>query len=77
VISEASEKEKVHLDVTLKEWSEFVVGQRSFGDQNISIEKFESVLSRTTSPADSEALDDKLDDVAEDVGYTCDGGGDN
>jgi alkyl sulfatase BDS1-like metallo-beta-lactamase superfamily hydrolase len=76
VISKVSKKEKAHLDVTQKEWSEFVVGQRSFSDQDKIIAQFEGVLARTALPANSEALDDQLDDVADDVEYLCDGGGD-
>ena len=76
IISQASKKEKVHIDVSSKEWAEFVVGHRSFADQDKTVAAFESVLARPSFPAHSEALDDQLDDVAEDVGYTCDGGGD-
>ena len=76
VISEASEKGKVHIDVSQKEWAEFVVGQRSFADRDKVIAKFESVLARTAVPDQMKAMDDKLDDVADDVEYLCDGGGD-
>ncbi|MCK4794230.1 MAG: MBL fold metallo-hydrolase [Desulfobacteraceae bacterium] len=76
VISEASEKGKVNIDVSQKEWAEFVVGQRSFVDQDKVIAKFESVLARTAVPDQMKAMDDKLDDVADDIEYLCDGGGD-
>jgi alkyl sulfatase BDS1-like metallo-beta-lactamase superfamily hydrolase len=76
IISQASKKEKSHIDVSSKEWAEFVVGQRSFADRGKTVAAFENVLVRPSLPAHSEALDDQLDDVAEDVGYTCDGGGD-
>jgi alkyl sulfatase BDS1-like metallo-beta-lactamase superfamily hydrolase len=74
VISEASAKGNTHIDVSAKEWAEFVVGQRSFADRDKVIDQFEGVLDRKAIPKASEAMDDKLDDVAEDVGYTCDGG---
>ena len=77
VISEVSKKEKAHIDVSRKEWAEFVVGQRSFADRHKVIAEFEGVLARPALPEKSEALDDQLDDVAEDAGYTCDGGGAN
>jgi alkyl sulfatase BDS1-like metallo-beta-lactamase superfamily hydrolase len=76
VISEASKKGKVHIDVSHKEWSEFVIGQRSFADRDKVIAKFEGVLDRKAVPKGSEALDDQLDDVADDIEYLCDGGGD-
>ena len=76
-ISDVLKKEKVHIDVSRKEWAEFVVGQRSFADRHKVIAQFEEVLARQALPAKSEALDDQLDDVAEDAGYTCDGGEDH
>ena len=51
------------------------MGQRSFADRNKTVAAFEKTLARSALPADSETLDDQLDDVVEDVGYTCDGGG--
>jgi len=77
VISETSKKEKPHLNVTRKEWSEFVVGQRSFADQDKVIAQFESVLVRKAVPAQMKAMDDKLDNMADDIGYLCDGGEDH
>ena len=74
VISEASKKGKVHIDVSQKEWAEFVVGQRSFAAQNKVFAQFESVLDRKAVPKGSEALDEKFDEVAEDSEYLCDGG---
>jgi alkyl sulfatase BDS1-like metallo-beta-lactamase superfamily hydrolase len=74
VISEVLKKEKAHIDVSSREWAEFVVGQRSFADRHKMMSQFEGVLARPALPANSEALDDQLDDVAEDAGYTCDGG---
>jgi len=76
IISLSSKKEKAHINVSSREWAEFVVGQRSFADRDKTVAAFESVLARPSLPAHSKALDDQLDDVAEDVGYTCDGGGD-
>jgi hypothetical protein len=35
------------------------------------------VLARTVEPPNTEELDDKLEEVAEDVEYLCDGGEDN
>ena len=77
VISEVPKREAVHLEVTLKEWSEFVAGQRSFANQDEVLAKFESVLARVVEPPNTEELDDKLEEVAEDVEYLCDGGEDN
>ncbi len=74
VISEASEKEVAHISASSREWAEFVVGQRSFANRHEVIAQFEGVLARTALPAGSEALDDQLDDVAEDADHTCDGG---
>ena len=76
VISETSKKEKVHIDVSREEWSEFVIGQRSFADRGKVIARFEGVLYRKAAPKGSEAMDDQLDDVADDIEYLCDGGGD-
>ena len=77
VISEVSAKGNAHIDVSSKEWAEFVVGQRSFADRAKVIAKFEGVLDRKTVPKGSETMDVQLDDVAEDVGYLCDGGEDH
>lgn len=74
MISDVPQKGPVHLDVTRREWSEFVTGQRSFADRDTVLAQFEGVLARTALPANSGALDDQLDHVVEDVGYTCDGG---
>ena len=46
-------------------------GQRSFADRHKMMSQFEGVLARPALPANSEALDDQLDDVAEDAGYHC------
>jgi len=67
ILSPASTKEKAHIDVSSKEWAEFVVGQRSFADRDKTIAAFESVLARPSLPENSETLDDELDDVAEEV----------
>jgi alkyl sulfatase BDS1-like metallo-beta-lactamase superfamily hydrolase len=69
VISETSKKEKVHIDVSREEWSEFVIGQRSFADRGKVIARFEGVLYRKAAPKGSEAMDDQLDDVADDIEY--------
>jgi len=74
VISQATKKEEAHIDVSLREWSEFVAGKRSFAERNEVFAQFESVLARTVEPPQSEVLDDQLEEVAEDVGYLCDGG---
>lgn len=74
VVSDATEKAADHIDVSLQEWSEFVVGARSFGDRSVVLARFESVLERMPVPETSEAMDDKLDAVAEDAEYMCDGG---
>ena len=76
IISDVSEKASNHIDVSRQEWSEFVVGARSFGDRSKVLAEFEGVLERVPVPKDSEAMDDKLDDVMEDAEYMCDGGGD-
>jgi alkyl sulfatase BDS1-like metallo-beta-lactamase superfamily hydrolase len=67
IMSQASEKEKAHIDVSSKEWAEFVVGQRSFADRNKTLATFESALAWPSLPETSEAMDDQLDDVAEEV----------
>jgi alkyl sulfatase BDS1-like metallo-beta-lactamase superfamily hydrolase len=77
VISEGLKKDKVHLDVTLREWSEFVAGKRSFADRDPLLARFESVLGRTLEPEGTEALDDALEDVVDDMEYFCDGGKDH
>jgi alkyl sulfatase BDS1-like metallo-beta-lactamase superfamily hydrolase len=77
VISEASAKGNIHIDVSTKEWAEFVVGQRSFADRHQVIAQLESVLDRKAVPKGSETLDDQLDNVADDAEYLCDGGEDH
>lgn len=67
IISEASKKEKAHIDVSSKEWAEFVVGKRSFADRDKTVAAFESVLAQPSLAETAEALDDQLDDVAEEV----------
>ena len=67
VLELPSKKEKAHIDVSSKEWAEFVVGQRSFADRDKTVAAFESVLARPSVPETSEALDDQLEDVAEEV----------
>ncbi len=67
VISEASKKEQTHIDVSSKEWAEFVVGQRSFADRDKTIATFESVLARPSAPGVSDAVDQQLEDVGEEV----------
>ncbi|MHC4371963.1 MAG: alkyl sulfatase dimerization domain-containing protein [Planctomycetota bacterium] len=77
IISEADEKEKVHMDVSHRQWSEFVAGRRSFGDRDPVISRFEGVLARPEIPPELAAMDRKLDEVAEDSEYLCDGGEEN
>ena len=67
IISEASKKEQTHIDISSREWAEFVVGQRSFADRDKTIATFESVLVRPSAPEISEAVDDQLDAVGEEV----------
>ena len=59
IISEASEKAQTHIDVSSKEWAEFVVGQRSLADGDKTIATFESVLARPAAPALPEAVDEQ------------------
>jgi alkyl sulfatase BDS1-like metallo-beta-lactamase superfamily hydrolase len=75
VLSDTGAKAKSHIAVSRKEWSEFVIGERSLADRSEVVGRFESVLDRPAAPSDAAALDDRLDDVTEDIGYTCDGGG--
>lgn len=67
IISEASAKEKAHIDVSSTEWAEFVVGQRSLADGNKTIATFESVLAQPAAPGLPEAVDDQLDEIGEAV----------
>jgi len=67
IISEASGKEDIHIDVSAQEWAELVVGKQSFADQDQNLAAFESVLARPPAPEISEAMDDQLDDVGEEV----------
>jgi alkyl sulfatase BDS1-like metallo-beta-lactamase superfamily hydrolase len=46
IITEADQKSSNHVDVTRREWAEFVIGQRSLAEDNKSIALFESVLDR-------------------------------
>lgn len=73
-VTDAARPAAAHIDVTRREWSEFVVGLRSFADRNKVIASFESVLERNAVPKGSELLDDRLDKVADDIEYFCDGG---
>ena len=74
VVSEVSKKERTHIDVSSKEWAEFVVGKRSFTDHGKMIAQFEGMLDRNAVPKGSETIDHQLDDVADDSEYLCDGG---
>jgi hypothetical protein len=74
IVTDADQKSAAHIDVSRREWSEFIAGQRSFASLNEVIASFESVLERKAVPQGSEQLDDQLDDVADDIGYLCDGG---
>jgi len=74
VIADTAQKNSNHIDVTRREWSEFIAGQRSFADRGREIALFESVLERNAVPDESDELDSQLDDVADDIGYFCDGG---
>jgi hypothetical protein len=76
IISTAVKKQSDHIDVTRREWSEFVAGQRSFSSRNEAVATFESVLERTTAPAGTEQLDEQLDQAVDAAEYVCDGGGD-
>lgn len=74
VVTHVAQKGPTHLDVSRREWSEFVAGQRSFASLNQVLASFESVLERQAIPPGSEQLDAQLDNVADDIGYLCDGG---
>ena len=74
IVTPAAQKTTDHMNVTRREWSEFVAGQRSFANRNKAVALFESVLERTAVPAGTEQLDDQLEDVADNVEYFCDGG---
>jgi alkyl sulfatase BDS1-like metallo-beta-lactamase superfamily hydrolase len=74
VVTDAAQKGSTHLDVDRREWSEFIAGQRSLAGHSQKMALFESVLERLAVPQGYELLDDRLDDVAEDIGYLCDGG---
>lgn len=77
VITRDAEKGKVHLEVSLKEWAEFVVGKRSLAAMSPIFAQFESVLDRKPVPKGSEVLDGKLDEAAKDSKYQCDRGSDH
>ena len=74
VVNDVDQKGATHLDVTRREWSEFIAGKRSFASLNPVLASFENVLERPEIPLGSEQLDYQLDDVADDIGYLCDGG---
>jgi alkyl sulfatase BDS1-like metallo-beta-lactamase superfamily hydrolase len=57
IISEASAKAPTHIDVSDKEWAEFVAGQRSLADRGKTLATFESVLARPAVPGPSAAAD--------------------
>jgi len=73
IVTDADQKSSAHIDVSRRAWSEFIAGQRSFASLNKVIASFESVLERKAAPQGSEQLDDQLDEVADDIGYLCDG----
>ena len=66
VITEDVEKGSEHLNVSQKEWAEFVVGQRSLAAMNPVFAQFESILDRSWVPEGAEVLDGKLDEAARD-----------
>jgi alkyl sulfatase BDS1-like metallo-beta-lactamase superfamily hydrolase len=74
IVTDADQKSAAHIDVSRRAWSEFIAGQRSFASLNEVIASFESVLERNAIPKGSELLDNRLDDVADDIEYLCDGG---
>ena len=74
VIAETGRKNSNHIDVTRREWSEFVAGQRSFVDRSREMALFESVIERSVVPEGSKELDSKLNDIVDDVVYLGDGG---
>jgi len=77
IITRTAQKGSAHINVTRRQWSEFVAGQLSFANRNKVMALFENVLERNTAPKDSELLDDQLDEVVDDIKYSCDGGENN
>jgi alkyl sulfatase BDS1-like metallo-beta-lactamase superfamily hydrolase len=74
IVTPSGQNASDHINVTRREWSEFVAGQRSLADRSKAVALFESVLERTAVPAGAEKLDEQLDDVVDDAEYLCDGG---
>jgi len=74
IVTPSGQNASDHINVTRREWSEFVTGQRSLADRSKAVALFESVLERTAVPAGAEKLDEQLDDVVEGAEYLCDGG---
>lgn len=54
VVTDTSQRHTDHIDVTRREWSEFVAGQRTFADRSNEIALFESVLERNSFPDGSD-----------------------
>jgi alkyl sulfatase BDS1-like metallo-beta-lactamase superfamily hydrolase len=74
IVTPSGQNASDHINVTRREWSEFVTGQRSLADRSKAVALFESVLERTAVPAGAEKLDEQLDDVVDGAKYLCDGG---
>ncbi|MBW2437977.1 MAG: MBL fold metallo-hydrolase [Deltaproteobacteria bacterium] len=74
IVTPSGQNASDHINVTRREWSEFVAGQRSLADGSKAVALFESVLERTAVPAGAEKLDEQLDDVVDGAEYLCDGG---
>ena len=66
VITADAEKGTTHLNVSLRDWAGFVVGQRSLAAMSPVFGQFESVLDRRPVPKGSKVLDEKLDEAAKD-----------
>ena len=74
IVTPSGQNASDHINVTRREWSEFVTGQRSLADRSKAVALFESVLERTAVPAGAEKLDEQLDNAVDGAEYLCDGG---
>ena len=74
IVTPSGQNASDHINVTRREWSEFVAGQRSLADRSKAVALFESVLERTVVPAGAEKLDEQLENVVDGAEYLCDGG---
>ena len=72
IVTHTVQKGLAHINVTRRQWSEFVSGQRSFAHHHKAIASFESVFERNSIPESSGSLDKQLDVAADAAVYTCD-----